>query len=330
MTFIAVLLFLTGLLVLTVGAEILLRGASKIAAMLHIRPIVIGLTVVSIGTSLPELAVGIKSVNAGAEDIALANIAGTNLVNLLLILGLSATIRPLPIHQKTVKIEVVVMIFVALLLLLLSLDGLLNKWDGVIMFVLGIGYLVFIIRSSKHEHRSVLKQFNEEYVADKPSRDKKSWQLWSWNLTLLVGGIAATIYGADLLVDNAVIIARSFGMSEAIIGLTIIAIGTSAPELVTTMVATVKNDRDVAIGNLMGSSIMNIVLILSSTILVSNNGLKVGGELLWVDLPLVTLVAILCYPVFKSGGQVSRKEGIFFVSLYVAYLAYAFIFRIQM
>jgi|SRR5690554_6003212 len=326
---ITILLFLAGLLVLTVGAEILLRGASKIAAMLHIRPIVIGLTVVSIGTSLPELAIGIKSVNTSAEDIALANIAGTNLVNLLLILGLSAAIRPLPIHQKTVKIEVVVMIFVALLLLLLSLDGLLSKWDGAIMLALGIGYLIFIIRSSRHEHRSVLKQFDEEYVADKPNGGKKPWQLWSWNFTLLIGGIAATIYGADLLVDNAVIIARSFGMSEAIIGLTIIAIGTSAPELVTTMVATVKNDRDVAIGNLMGSSIMNIVLILSSTILVSYNGLKVGGELLWVDLPLVALVAILCYPIFKSGGQVSRKEGIFFVSLYVAFLAYAFLFRIQ-
>lgn len=169
---ITILLFLTGLLVLTVGAEILLRGASKIAAMLHIRPIVIGLTVVSIGTSLPELAIGIKSVNTSAEDIALANIAGTNLVNLLLILGLSAAIRPLPIHQKTVKIEVVVMIFVALLLLLLSLDGLLSKWDGAIMLALGIGYLIFIIRSSRHEHRSVLKQFDEEYVADKPNGGK--------------------------------------------------------------------------------------------------------------------------------------------------------------
>jgi len=327
---IAILLFLAGLLVITVGAEILLQGASKIAVMLHVRPIVIGLTVVSIGTSLPELAVGIKSVNTSAEDIALANIAGTNLVNILLILGLSAAIRPLHIHQKTVKIEVVVMIFVALLLLLLSLDGWLSKWDGAIMFAIGLGYLVFIIRSSKHEHRSVLKEFDEEYAADKPSGEKKTWQLWSWNFSLLIGGIVATIYGADLLVDNAVIVARSFGMSEAVIGLTIIAIGTSAPELVTTLVATVKNDRDVAIGNLMGSSIINIVLILSSTILVSNYGLKVGGELLWVDLPLVALVAILCYPVFKSGGQVSKKEGIFFVSLYVAYLVYAFLFRIQM
>lgn len=322
-----ILLFFFGLIVLTVGSEILLKGASKIASLLNVRPIVIGLTVVSIGTSLPELAVGIKALNSGAEDIVLANIAGTNLVNILLILGLSAAILPLPIHQKTVRIEVFVMIIATVLLLVLALDGRLGFWDGSIMLLCGLAYMLFIIKTSKHEHAEVLREFDEEYEMEKPPQSHL-WQIWSWNITLLVGGIATTIYGADLLVDNAIIMARYFGMSEAVIGLTIIAIGTSAPELATTMVATFKNDRDVAIGNLMGSSIINIFLILSTTILVSSEGIKVAKEFVWVDLPLVALVAIICYPIFRSDQQVSRKEGIFFVFLYLLYLIYALLFRI--
>lgn len=322
-----ILLFFFGLIVLTVGSEILLKGASKIASLLNVRPIVIGLTVVSIGTSLPELAVGIKALNSGAEDIVLANIAGTNLVNILLILGLSAAILPLPIHQKTVRIEVFVMIIATVLLLVLALDGRLGFWDGSIMLLCGLAYMLFIIKTSKHEHAEVLREFDEEYEMEKPPQSHV-WQIWSWNITLLVGGIATTIYGADLLVDNAIILARYFGMNEAVIGLTIIAIGTSAPELATTMAATFKNDRDVAIGNLMGSSIINIFLILSTTILVSSEGIKVAKELVLVDLPLVALVAIICYPVFRSDQQVSRKEGIFFVFLYLLYLIYALLFRI--
>lgn len=322
-----ILLFLLGLVVLTVGAELLLKGASKLAAMMNIRPIVIGLTIVSIGTSLPELAVGIKAIKSGADDIVLGNIAGTNLVNILLILGISAAIRPLPIHQKTVRSEVVVMIIAALLLFLLALDGRLSFWEGALLFALGVVYIVFIIKKSRNEHASVVKEFDEEYEPDTPN-GMSLWQIWTWNATLLLGGMITTIYGADLLVDNAIIIARFFGMSEVVIGLTIIAIGTSAPELATTMVATFKNDRDVAIGNLMGSSIINIFLILSTIILVSSNGLAISADLLWVDLPLVALVAIICYPVFRSDQQVSRKEGMFFVCLYLMYLIYALVFRI--
>lgn len=221
----AVLTFLFGLIVITVGAEILLKGASKIASLLNIRPIVIGLTVVSIGTSLPELAVGLTALGEGTGDIAVGNIAGTNIVNILFILGLSAAIRPLPVQMKSIKTELYAMIFAAVLLLLLSLDGKLNLWDGILMFVLGIIYLIIIVRTSKNESPKVQKDFQVEFEPS-TSKEKTDYKVWVWNFMLLFCGIIATIYGAEKLVAGAVNIAKHFGMSDAVIGLTIIAIGT--------------------------------------------------------------------------------------------------------
>lgn len=322
-----VLTFLFGLIVITVGAEILLKGASKIASLLNIRPIVIGLTVVSVGTSLPELAVGLTAIGEGAGDIAVGNIAGTNIVNILFILGLSAAIRPLPLQMKSVKTELYTMIFAGILLFVLSLDGRLNTWDGLLMFILGIIYLIIIVRTSKNERASVQSEFKEEFEPS-TTKEKSDYKVWSWNVMLLFCGIIATIYGAEKLVDGAVSIAQYFGMSDAVIGLTIIAIGTSAPELATTIVGTIRNGRDVAIGNLLGSSIINIFIILGITSIFTSNGVNVSDDILWFDLPLVALVALVCYPVFRSDQMVSRREGILFVSLYLAYLSYLLFFRV--
>ena len=322
-----VLTFLFGLIVITVGAEILLKGASKIASLLNIRPIVIGLTVVSVGTSLPELAVGLTAIGEGAGDIAVGNIAGTNIVNILFILGLSAAIRPLPLQMKSVKTELYTMIFAGILLFVLSLDGRLNTWDGLLMFILGIIYLIIIVRTSKNERASVQSEFKEEFEPS-TTKEKADYKIWSWNVMLLFCGIIATIYGAEKLVDGAVSIAQYFGMSDAVIGLTIIAIGTSAPELATTIVGTIRNGRDVAIGNLLGSSIINIFIILGITSIFTSNGVNVSDDILWFDLPLVALVALVCYPVFRSDQMVSRREGILFVSLYLAYLSYLLFFRV--
>lgn len=322
-----VLTFLFGLIVITVGAEILLKGASKIASLLNIRPIVIGLTVVSVGTSLPELAVGLTAIGEGAGDIAVGNIAGTNIVNILFILGLSAAIRPLPLQMKSVKTELYTMIFAGILLFVLSLDGRLNTWDGLLMFILGIIYLIIIVRTSKNERASVQSEFKEEFEPS-TTKEKADYKVWSWNVMLLFCGIIATIYGAEKLVDGAVSIAQYFGMSDAVIGLTIIAIGTSAPELATTIVGTIRNERDVAIGNLLGSSIINIFIILGITSIFTSNGVNVSDDILWFDLPLVALVALVCYPVFRSDQMVSRREGILFVSLYLAYLSYLLFFRV--
>lgn len=322
-----VLTFLFGLIVITVGAEILLKGASKIASLLNIRPIVIGLTVVSVGTSLPELAVGLTAIGEGAGDIAVGNIAGTNIVNILFILGLSAAIRPLPLQMKSVKTELYTMIFAGILLFVLSLDGRLNTWDGLLMFILGIIYLIIIVRTSKNERAFVQSEFKEEFEPS-TTKEKADYKVWSWNVMLLFCGIIATIYGAEKLVDGAVSIAQYFGMSDAVIGLTIIAIGTSAPELATTIVGTIRNERDVAIGNLLGSSIINIFIILGITSIFTSNGVNVSDDILWFDLPLVALVALVCYPVFRSDQMVSRREGILFVSLYLAYLSYLLFFRV--
>lgn len=320
MNFVSILYFIAGLIVITIGAEILLKGASKIASLLGIRPIIIGLTVVSIGTSLPELAVGITAIKEGAEDMAIGNIAGTNLVNILLILGLSAAIRPLPLNLKSMKLEVWIMIITSILLLALCLDGHLSFWEGLLLVVLGIVYIGLLIKYSKKESPEMQKEFREEYEPSTP-KEQADWKSWLWNAMLLISGIVSTIYGADLLVSGAVDIARGLGWSEAIIGLTIVAIGTSAPELVTTLVATYKNDRDVAIGNLVGSSITNVLFILGITCMSTVNGVQVSNDILWFDLPLGAAVAIACYPVFKSDNMVSRKEGITFVVLYLVYLS---------
>ena len=317
----ALFTFLFGLVVITVGSEILLKGASKIASMLNIRPIVIGLTVVSIGTSLPELAVGITAIGEGAADIAVGNIAGTNIVNILFILGLSAAIRPLPLHLNSIKTEIYTMIFAAVLLFVLSLDGNLSTWDGLLLVLLGIIYLAIVVRTSKNESPKVQKEFQQEFEPV-TSIEKSDYKVWTWNFMLLFCGIIATIYGAEKLIDGSVAIAQYFGMSDAVIGLTIVAIGTSAPELATTIVATFKNERDVAIGNLLGSSIINIFIILGITGIFTPNGISVSDDILWFDLPLAALVALICYPVFKSDQMVSRKEGILFVSLYVLYISY--------
>jgi len=327
MTFSAVITFLFGLIIITVGAEILLKGASKIATLLSIRPIVIGLTVVSIGTSLPELAVGLTAIGEGAGDIAIGNIAGTNLVNILFILGLSAAIRPLPLNLRSIKTEMYTMIIAAVLLLVLSLDGELSTWDGLIMLILGIVYLIIIVRTSRQEPFYVQKEFQEEYETP-PLYEKKDKKVWTWNFMLLFCGIVATIYGAEKLVDGAVEMAKHFGMSDAVIGLTIIAIGTSAPELATTIVATFNGERDVAVGNLLGSSVINIFIILGITSIFTPGSIGVSADILWFDLPLAALVALVCYPVFKSDGMVSRKEGITFVSLYCAYLVFLLMYRV--
>lgn len=326
MTLSAMLTFLFGLAIISVGAEILLRGASKIATLLHIRPMVIGLTVVSIGTSLPELAVGLTAIGEGAGDIAIGNIAGTNMVNILFILGLSAAIRPLPLKMKAIKTELYTMIFAAVLLLVLSLDGNLNIWDGLLMFLLGILYLIIIVKTSKEEKTAIQTEYKVEFSAA-TAREKTNYRIWVKHVVLLLAGIVATIYGAEKLVQGAVSIAQHFGMSDAVIGLTIIAIGTSAPELATTLVATFRNERDIAVGNLLGSSIINIFIILGITTIFTPNGINVSDGVLWFDLPLAALVAIVCYPVFKSGQLVSRREGILFVCLYLLYLTYLLLFR---
>lgn len=312
------IVFLGGLVVIVLGAELLLRGATRIAAMLGVKPIVIGLTVVAIGTSTPELAIGITASIEGKGPLAVGNIAGTNIFNILFILGMSAAIRPLPLQLLSVRLDVPVMIGAAVALLAMAWDGVLSRVDGLGLLVAAALYTVALIRLSRRESAQLRREFAQEFSPEVLDAGRGFWR-GAWNAALLLVGIALTLLGADLMVAGAVQIARVAGVSDAVIGLTIVAIGTSAPELATTVVATIKNDRDVAVGNLIGSSISNVLVILGLTCVMAD-GLDVSRDVLWIDLPLAAGVAAVCLPVFRSDNMVSRREGLAFVAAYVAYM----------
>jgi cation:H+ antiporter len=326
------LLFLGGLVIIVLGAELLLRGASRLATLLGVPPVVIGLTVVTLGTTMPELAVGITAALEGRSGLVVGNIAGTNVFNILVVLGLSAVVRPLPLHLLSFKLDVPVMIGAALTLIVMAWDGVLSRADGMLLLIAALSYTLSLVLLSRRESPAMRREFTEEFgrATIAPEKDDALHSRWArglWYLTLLVVGIGVTLLGAELLVSGAVRLARGFGVSDEIIGLTIVAVGTSAPELATTLVATLKDDRDVAIGNLVGSCIYNILVILGATCLVAPGGIEVARDIFWIDLPLAAVVAILLLPVFRSGDSVSRREGGFFVAIYLAYMASLLLWR---
>lgn len=302
------LLVVGGLVALLTGAELVVRAGTGIATRLGVRPIVIGLTVVSLGTSMPELAVGVDAAVSGSPGLAVGNIVGTNLVNILLILGLSAALVPIALERTTLRFDLPVMTGVALLLVVLSIDGTLSRLDGAVLLLAAIAYTVGLWRTSR---RGPADLGETPPVA---SRGPLVLTL------LLVVGLAVIVLGAELLVDGAVSAAHALGVSESVIGLTVVAIGTSAPELVTTVLSTVRGERDIAVGNLFGSSIYNIGAVLAVTIVVAPGGLPVPRDVLVADLLLLGVVAVAAVPVFLSGARISRLEGAAFVAAYAAYL----------
>lgn len=316
---------LAALLILVLGAELVTRGGSTLAGQLGIRPILIGLTVVAVGTSAPELAVGIEAALQGAGALAIGNIAGTNTVNVLLILGLSAAIRPLALRMETIRMDLPVMVVSALAMLVMAFDGALTRTEGILLLLGGCGYTAVVVILARQESRMVKIRFAEEYNVPERIRSSRAGIARS-TVTLLVG-IAVIVVAADWLVDSAVTLARIWGVTDAFIGLTIVAIGTSAPEFVTTILSTLKKERDIAIGNLLGSSVYNILVILGATAIVPRGGVPVSSELMRIDIPVMTLVAVVCVPVFLSGRQVSRAEGAAFVGAYVLYLTYLLVAR---
>ena len=311
--------FLAGLGALVVGAEVMVRGAAAVASRLGISPIVVGLTVVSIGTSMPELAVGVVAASEGSGALAVGNIAGTNVVNLLFVLGLSALILPLAIEMRTLRFELPVMAGAAILLWMLAANGVLSRIDGLILVIGAIAYTFAVIRASRRETREAAAEFSEAFPADGTRTDGRRNAL---DVGMMLGGIAIVVLGAEWLVDAAVGMAREFGVSDALIGLTIVAIGTSAPELVTTIVSTLRGERDIAVGNLLGSSIYNILLILGISCLVPAHGLELTPALVRIDIPIMVAVTLACIPIFISGRRVGRIEGGAMVVAYLAYLVF--------
>lgn len=309
-------LFALGLVLLIVGAEALVKGSSRLAAALGISPLVIGLTVVAYGTSSPELAVSIQSAWAGQADLALGNVVGSNIFNVLLILGLSAMIAPLVVSQQLVRFDVPLMIAVSLLLLVLALDGNLSRFDGLLFFSINIAYVVWAIRQSRKENQQVKEEYEKEYGAAGRSPN------WWVNLILIIAGLGMLVLGSHWLVAGAVAVAQALGLSELIIGLTIIAAGTSLPEVATSIIASMRGERDIAVGNVVGSNLFNILAVLGLTSLLAPHGVSVSPAALRFDIPVMVAVALACLPVFFTGFRIGRREGALFFSYYLAYTLY--------
>jgi cation:H+ antiporter len=314
----SVLLILGGLAALLPGAELLVRGGARLATSLGIRPMVIGMTVVSLGTSLPELAIGVDAAVSGNPDLAVGTIIGANLVNVLLILGLSALLVPIIFQRRTLRFNLPAMVAAALALYLLSLDGTLGRADGFLLLVGGAAYTWALVGISRRDPADTTSDTPVLAQGDhRPLRDTAA----------LVAGIALIVLGAELLVEGAVQGAQSLGVSGAVIGLTVVAIGSAAPELVTTLVSTLRGDRDIAIGNLLGSSVYNIAVVLGVTVVVAPGGVPVPDEVVAADLVLLVVVAVAAVPVFVSGARINRVEGALFVATYLSYLAWLLLAR---
>ncbi|MDH3376861.1 MAG: calcium/sodium antiporter [Gammaproteobacteria bacterium] len=313
----AIFLFIVGLGFLILGAEALVRGASRLAAVIGISPLVIGLTVVAFGTSSPELMVSVKSALSGQPSIAVGNVVGSNIFNVLFILGLSSLIVPLVVSQQLVRLDVPLMIALSVIVLILSLDGNLGRADG-IMLVAGLAvYVSFAIYQSRKETIAVKEEYTREFGNE--SRAKGNW---IGNIGLVLGGLVLLALGSHWLVESAVSFAQYLGVSELVIGLTIVAVGTSLPEVVTSVIAAIRGERDIAVGNVVGSNIFNIMAVLGLASVVSPTGIEVSTAVIGFDMPVMIAVALACLPIFFTGGIISRWEGALLLGYYVAYTLY--------
>jgi len=318
------LLFVVGLILVIYGADLLINGASRLALTFGVSPLVVGLTVVAFGTSAPELAVSVQAAWTGEVDVSTGNVVGSNIVNVLFILGLAALIAPLIVDRMLVRRDLPVMIGAALLLWLVALDGRISFWDGALLFVLLLGYVALLFRTGR--------DFSEELAdtdaetgpaAGETPLGRRRRAVWS-QAGLVIAGVALMVLGSNWLVDGAVAIAVWLGVSELLIGLTIVAIGTSLPEAATSITASIRGQRDIAIGNVVGSNIFNIFSVLGLSALVAPQGLglAVAPELMRVDLPVMVGITLLCLPLFHTGNLLARWEGALLFGLYVLYVSW--------
>lgn len=313
----AILGIVIGLAALIVGGELLVRGASRLAAAMKISPLVIGLTVVAFGTSSPELAVALKSAFAGNADIALGNAVGSNIFNVLFILGISALIVPLVVSSRLIRWDVPIMILASVLLLLLGLDGRIGRIDGLLLSGGLLTYIYCCVRQSRREARQVKEEFAEEITSAAPSGAGLLVQVG-----LIVAGLLLLGLGSHWLVGGCVVVATRLGVSELIIGLTIISVGTSLPEVVASIMAAIRGQRDIAVGNVVGSSLFNILCVLGLTSIVAPSGIEIPATALRLDIPVMIAAAVACLPIFFTGHLIARWEGALFFGYYIAYTTY--------
>jgi cation:H+ antiporter len=313
MSVLTVVLFVAGLGLLLVGAEMLVRGASSVARASGISPLIIGLTVVAYGTSAPELAVAVGSSLTDRADVGLGNVIGSNISNILLILGLTALAAPLAVQQQLVRLDIPVMIAVSVLLLMLALNERIGRIEGLLLAAGAVLYTWWLIRQGREEESEMAREYARTRGRDTAGR-------WAWYGVLIFAGLAMLLLGAQLLVDSAVEFAEALGVSELVIGLTVVAIGTSLPEGATSLTAAIRGARDLAVGNIVGSNIFNVLLVVGVTSIIAP--IPVAPSILAFDIPVMIAVALALLPVAFTGRRIGRAEGALFFAYYVAYLLY--------
>ena len=313
-------LFVAGIGLLLVGAEALVRGASRMAVTAGVSPLVVGLTVVAFGTSAPELAVSVSSAAAGDADIGVGNVVGSNVFNVLLILGLAATIGPLVVSQQIVRIEVPLLIAVSVVFFLFAANGNISTLEGCALTAGIIIYTVWAVRRSRKETRAIQAEYESEFSAK-----ETSGRGIVIDIALVVAGLGMLVLGSNWFVDGAVELAETLGVSELVIGLTVVALGTSMPEIATSVLASIRGERDIAVGNVIGSNLFNLLMVMGVTSIVADGGIKVADAALRFDIPVMIAVAVACLPVFWRGYVISRWEGILFLLYCAAYVTYLFL-----
>jgi cation:H+ antiporter len=306
----SILYIIGALVILYFGANSLVKGAGSLAERLGVSSLVVGLTVVAFGTSTPELIVSVQATLDGFGGISIGNVIGSNIANIGLILGLSALIFPLKAQMQLIRFDTPVMIFATLLFLVFFLDNTIGRIEGMIFLLAITGYAIFNVIKSRQEHqKSVIEEFDDSIP--KPTRH------WALDVLFIALGLAGLIIGSEILVKNSVDLARLLGLSEAVIGLTIVALGTSTPELATSIVAAVKKQPDIAIGNVIGSNIFNILGILGVASLVKPVN---APDINYVDMLVMIALSLLLLPFIKTGFTLRRWEGALLLVIYVGYM----------
>mgnify|MGYP000517602951 CR=1 FL=1 len=316
MTLFMLLLGLAGLLG---GAELLVRGASRLGLAIGISPLVVGLTIVAFGTSSPEMAVSVRAALIGHPEIVIGTNIGSTIFNILFILGSCALAAPLVISQRLIWHEVPIMIGAHLLLWTMSFKGNINRLNALILFILLICYTVYAIIRGREEAKLGTNEYQKAFSAGKGGL-KGLYIVKQCGLVVL--GLIFCVFGAGWLLDSAVTLAKALGVSELVIGMTIVAAGTSLPELATSLVATIRGERDIAVGNVVGSNIFNILGIVGVAGLIAPDGIAVAPSVLRFDLPVAIAACVACLPIFFTGHKISRWEGGVFLVYYVAYTGY--------
>ena len=310
----AILLLVVGMVWLIKGADFFVEGASAVAKAMKIPSLVIGLTLVSVGTSMPEFSVSLQSSIKGLNDLSFGNVIGSNIFNVFAVIGVSAIFAPMVISKMMQKYDIPILLGVYLLLMLFAFlitPNIIEVWEAAILFSITIIYTVFLILRSRNEMKNA------------PAEEGKKRKWWL-NLIFIVLGVAGIIFGGGLVVDNASVLAKKLGMSDMLIGLTIVAVGTSLPELVTSVIAAKKGDSDIAIGNIIGSNIFNMLLIIGTSALIKPIVYSVAYNLEMAILIAAVLI-LSAFALIPPKDTISKKNGAVYLSCYIAYIGMMFI-----